>query len=133
MTCPKEFEYCCQQAELNLPSPKSCMGIHWNGPADPVFRAGVVEADNAYQAASGKSLLPKMFKESPEESDMQRNGVAQPANFLIQIGLLRVLQKRTDTPHSIIGHSVGEVAAAVAAGCLSVKDAALVVYAPASM
>lgn len=40
-----------------------------------------------------------------------------------KVGLAEVLRSRGSKPNVIVGHSVGEVAAAWAAGCLSLKDA----------
>jgi acyl transferase domain-containing protein len=100
---------------------------------DSVFRSGLDEADAAYVRAGGASVLPKMFKGNKSEAKMERNDVAQPANFLLQIGMLRVLQQRMGNPAAIIGHSVGEVVAAVAAGCLSIDDAAAVALARATL
>lgn len=101
--------------------------------SESTFRAGVIEANEAYIRAGGLSILPEMFKSSLEESDMHRNDVSQPANFLVQIGLLKMLQERAGKPFAIVGHSVGEVAAAVAADCLTLDAAAAVVFARSSL
>jgi acyl transferase domain-containing protein/acyl carrier protein/NADP-dependent 3-hydroxy acid dehydrogenase YdfG len=92
---------------------------------EPTFQAALDRVDALYQAGSGRSILAEMLK--PEaESRMTRNDVAQPANFLLQVGLVELLRERGPAPAAILGHSVGEVAAAWAAGCLSLEDAVTV-------
>ncbi len=59
---------------------------------------------------------------------MGETRVAQPANFLLQVGLAAVFKDRGIEPAAIIGHSVGEVAAAYVAGALDLDDAVRVVY-----
>ncbi|OLF05260.1 hypothetical protein BLA60_37020 [Actinophytocola xinjiangensis] len=51
-------------------------------------------------------------------------GQIQALIFALQVGLSRVWRAHGVTPAAIIGHSVGEVAAAVAAGMLDLPDAA---------
>ncbi|MDQ7070540.1 MAG: SDR family NAD(P)-dependent oxidoreductase, partial [Rhodobacterales bacterium] len=93
----------------------------------PVYRDAVVAADAAFHAHSGWSILAEMEADE-NTSRMAKNEIAQPANFILQLGLLALWRSLGITPSAIIGHSVGEVAAAYAAGCLTLEDAALVSY-----
>jgi acyl transferase domain-containing protein/NAD(P)-dependent dehydrogenase (short-subunit alcohol dehydrogenase family)/NADPH-dependent curcumin reductase CurA/acyl carrier protein len=95
--------------------------------SDPVFRRAVEGADRAFQSVAGWSVLAEMMREEPD-SRMRSNAVAQPANFLLQVGLVSVLRHLGVPEHAHLGHSVGEVAAAWAAGCLSLRDAAFVAF-----
>jgi acyl transferase domain-containing protein/NADPH:quinone reductase-like Zn-dependent oxidoreductase len=93
--------------------------------SEPVFRRAVVDADLAFQAASGWSVLGEMLKQE-SDSRMTSNAVAQPANFILQVGLVELLRALGVPEHGLLGHSVGEVSAAWAAGCLTLEDAAYV-------
>ena len=59
---------------------------------------------------------------------MRETCIAQPANFLLQVGLAAVFKDLGVEPAAIVGHSVGEVAAAHVAGALDLADAVRVVY-----
>ncbi|WP_345538404.1 type I polyketide synthase [Phytohabitans rumicis] len=48
----------------------------------------------------------------------------QALTFAVQVGLSAVWRRHGVRPAAVIGHSVGEIAAAVAAGCLDVVEAA---------
>ncbi len=54
--------------------------------------------------------------------------IAQPCIFALQVGLTRVFAARGITPAVSVGHSIGELAAAVAAGALCVREATRIVY-----
>ena len=51
----------------------------------------------------------------------------------MQIGLVAVLKSKGITPQAVIGHSVGEIAAAVVADALTVREGAIVVYRRAAL
>lgn len=59
--------------------------------------------------------------------DMSRNDLAKPANFALQVALTCQLRQHGLQADAIVGHSSGEMAAAWAAGALSLQDAAQVV------
>ena len=109
------------------------MGPQWWGMGqelyrdNPIYRSAVIEADNAFQRVSGFSALGEMLK-AETESQIQKTEYAQPANLLIQIGLLAVLRSRGIEPAACVGHSVGELSAAYAAGVLSLDDVVHVCY-----
>ncbi len=109
------------------------MGPQWWGMGqelyrdNPVYRSAVDEADAAFQRVSGFSALAEMLK-GEDDSLVQKTEYAQPANLLIQIGLLAVLRSRGIEPGACVGHSVGELSAAYAAGVLSLEDVVHVCY-----
>ncbi|MBO9691674.1 type I polyketide synthase [Chryseobacterium sp.] len=92
-----------------------------------IFRDTLNKCDALYSAVAGYSLLAEMQK--PEAlSQITKNYLAQPANFFIQIGLSEMLASKGVHPDAIIGHSVGEVAAAVVAKAITLEDGVRMVY-----
>ncbi len=109
------------------------MGPQWWGMGqelyreNPIYRSAVKEVDEAFQRVAGFSALAEMLK-SESESQIQKTEYAQPANLLIQIGLMAVLRSRGIEPAACVGHSVGELSAAYASGVLSLDDVVQVCY-----
>lgn len=95
--------------------------------AEPVFRAAAQACDEAFARISGWSILAAMA-EPEATSRMSETRIAQPANFVLQVALAALLRDLGVKPDAIVGHSVGEVAAAHVAGALDLEDAVRVVY-----
>jgi acyl transferase domain-containing protein/acyl carrier protein len=94
---------------------------------EPLFRTTLEECDEAFRAVSGWSVLAEM-RADEAHSRMHETHVAQPANFLLQVGLTALWRARGLEPAAVVGHSVGEVASAYVAGVLSLEDAARVSF-----
>ncbi|KAJ4302628.1 hypothetical protein N0V90_001517 [Kalmusia sp. IMI 367209] len=62
-----------------------------------------------------------------QTGDISSASKVQVLTYLIQIGLAEVLRRKGIEPQAIVGHSVGEIAASVVAGCLSAEEGALLV------
>ncbi|MGV9675840.1 type I polyketide synthase [Nocardia sp. NPDC003482] len=111
----------------------SGMGPQWWGMArelvtgDGVFAEEARRIDAEFQAVAGWSIIEELLKPE-EESRVPRTEVAQPANFLVQVALVRELAQYGIHPAAVVGHSVGEVSAAYVTGMLSLRDAVLVAY-----
>jgi acyl transferase domain-containing protein len=109
------------------------MGPQWWGMGqqlyrkEPVFREQVEQCDTLFREAAGFSVLEELLK-SEAESRITRNYLAQAANFFVQMGLSALWQSWDLRPDAIVGHSVGEVAAAVVAGALSLEQGIRLIY-----
>ncbi|MDY7086236.1 MAG: acyltransferase domain-containing protein [Actinomycetota bacterium] len=88
---------------------------------DPVFRAALAEADDALAAELDWSVLDEIAAGGPR---LDRTDVIQPVLFALQVAYARTLAADGVTPGLVLGQSVGEVAAAVVAGVLSLRDGA---------
>lgn len=93
---------------------------------DPVFRAAVAEVDALWSADGSESLLA-LLEAGAGAAAISATEYAQPLLFTIQVGIVRVMQARGFAWDACAGHSVGEVAAAWAAGVLTLEDAVHVV------
>lgn len=62
-----------------------------------------------------------------ETGDIGESDRIQVLTYLVQIGLSQVLRSKGFKPQAVIGHSVGEIAASVVAGCLTPEEGALIV------
>ncbi len=93
----------------------------------PIYRRAVEEADQVFREISGWSILSEMLK-SESESRITQTEYAQPANLMIQLGLLAALRAAGVEPGAVVGHSVGELASAYAAGVLNLRDTLSVCY-----
>jgi acyl transferase domain-containing protein/surfactin synthase thioesterase subunit len=120
------------EGPVNLAFVFSGQGPQWWGMGrqlwskEPVFRAAVEACHEHIAQAGGPSLLDELFCE-PDQSRLAQTEVAQPALFALQVGLARLWQSWGVSPDTLVGHSIGEVAAAHLAGVLSLEQAAQLV------
>ncbi len=108
-------------------------GSQWQGMGcellekEPIFRETVLKIDKLINVYDDISLIDE-FKASEEHSRLHLTEVAQPLLFALQVGVIKVLESKGLKADAVIGHSVGEVAAAWAAGALNLKQATEVIY-----
>ncbi|MBT2332547.1 amino acid adenylation domain-containing protein [Variovorax paradoxus] len=93
--------------------------------SDPVFAAAFDTCLKAFGSALDFDLRERMFGDDPQA--LVPTAVTQPAIFAIEYALARRLLSLGVRPHALIGHSVGEFAAAVLAGVMRLEDAARLV------
>ncbi|MGH3878266.1 MAG: type I polyketide synthase, partial [Actinophytocola sp.] len=89
----------------------------------PVFAARLGECAAALEPHVDWSLLDILR----EGRDLNRVDVVQPASFAVMVALAALWESHGITPDAVVGHSQGEIAAAVVAGALSLDDGARVV------
>jgi phthiocerol/phenolphthiocerol synthesis type-I polyketide synthase C len=94
----------------------------------PVFRATVERADREFRPLAGWSLSAALLGADGDDG-MARTEVAQPLLFAVQAGLTELLAAAGVKPRAVVGHSVGEVAAAWASGIYSLDQALHVIHA----
>jgi acyl transferase domain-containing protein/NADPH:quinone reductase-like Zn-dependent oxidoreductase/SAM-dependent methyltransferase/acyl carrier protein len=111
----------------------SGMGPQWAGMGrqliqqEPIFREVVERCDDALRGFTGWSLLEELAADDAH-SRIHETQITQPAIFAIQAALTALWRSWGVEPDMIIGHSVGEIAAAHVAGILSLDDATRLVY-----
>lgn len=92
-----------------------------------LFLNAIEEVDQHFQPLAGWSIR-EALQQSEAESQIHETRIAQPAIFAIQVGLTVLWRSWGVEPSAIVGHSVGEIAAAHASGALSLADAVQVIY-----
>ena len=88
---------------------------------EPVFRAVLDRCESAVQALRGESLLDVMFGDATG-GDLDASRWTQPALYALESGVAALWRSVGVIPSAVLGHSVGEVAAAHAAGVFSLED-----------
>ena len=107
-------------------------GAQWFGmgkgllETQPEFRAAMEECDRAIKAQAGLSVMEELRANS-RTPRLDRVDVIQPLLFALEVSLARLWRFWGVEPDAVVGHSMGEVAAAHVAGALSLDDAALVI------
>ncbi|WP_152629653.1 non-ribosomal peptide synthetase/type I polyketide synthase [Haliangium ochraceum] len=95
---------------------------------EPVFRRSIERASSLIQQHLGWSLLEELTAPR-ERSRLDSVAVSFPAIVAFEIALASLWQSWGIRPAAVLGHSIGEVAAAHVAGALSLEDAMLVICA----
>ncbi|KAF3201294.1 hypothetical protein TWF106_006595 [Orbilia oligospora] len=103
-------------------------GAHWTDmgkellASEPAFYGAVSSIDNIVRDILNFSPL-----EALENGDLKTTDKQQVLTYAMQVGLSAVLRSKGAQPAAVIGHSVGEIAASVTAGCLTIQEGAFIV------
>ncbi len=103
--------------------------------ASPVFAKALDEACEAIDQHIGRPLKELLFAKegSKKAALLDETTFTQPALFAIEVALFRALEALGMAPDYLLGHSVGEIAAAHISGVLSLPDAAKLLCARAEL
>ncbi len=88
---------------------------------EPVFRDCIEQCDGFLKPMTGWSLI-ELLHADEAHSTLRETAYAQPALFALHCGLAALLRSLGIEPDAVVGHSLGEIAAAHIAGCLSLED-----------
>ncbi|MEM9387922.1 MAG: SDR family NAD(P)-dependent oxidoreductase [Pseudomonadota bacterium] len=88
-----------------------------------VLFADVIDRIDALLSPLMQWSLVDVLMDDENASMLDQTIYAQPAIFALQLGLVRLYESWGIRADALVGHSVGEVAAACASGALSLEDA----------
>lgn len=109
-------------------------GCQWQGMGQALYRDNAVfrdafdDVNQILGAIAPDYSLINALQLDEENSLLERTEIAQPLLFAIQVATVTVLHTYGIQPSAVLGHSVGEVAAAWASGALSLEQATHVIY-----
>ncbi|HEX8145175.1 MAG TPA: beta-ketoacyl synthase N-terminal-like domain-containing protein [Pyrinomonadaceae bacterium] len=96
---------------------------------ETVFRSAIEECDKALSRYADWSLIEELAAdEAASRLDGDDIGITQVALCAIQLALAALWRSWGIEPDAVVGHSMGEVAAAHVAGFLSLEDAIRVIF-----
>ncbi|MFI8489512.1 type I polyketide synthase [Streptomyces rubrogriseus] len=93
--------------------------------SEPVFHQAMRDCDDAIRTENGWSVIELL--RSADEERLKELDVIQPTLWAMEIALAELWRSWGIEPDVVIGHSMGESAAAYIAGALSLSDAAAVI------
>ncbi len=102
---------------------------------EPIVAETFREADAVMTPILGRSISSYVFVEGNDDAitqaelKLRNTDITQPALLAVHVSLLRVMQKFGFSPDMVMGHSLGEYGALVAAGVLNLTEALQVVSA----
>lgn len=121
-----------QSSEARTPSRVAFLfagqGSQWAGmgkalyESEPVFRAVLDQCEGVFREERSDSLLDVMFGDGGGEGDLDDTEWNQPALYALECALTALWASIGIRPQVVAGHSLGEFAAAHAAGAFSLEE-----------
>ncbi|MBM7846724.1 type I polyketide synthase, partial [Herpetosiphon giganteus] len=99
----------------------------------PVFRDALDTVIAAFAPLLPTPLLPLLLDPTADPATLAATAVAQPALFALGVALAALWRSWGVTPHCVLGHSLGEILAALHAGILTLPHAVHLVAARATL
>ena len=90
--------------------------------SEPVARAVLDRCDQLMREERGASLLDVMFDRDGPEGDLHDPAWTQPAIYALECALTALWGSLGIRPSVVLGHSLGEIAAAQAAGVFTLEE-----------
>ncbi|KAJ5809731.1 polyketide synthase [Penicillium pulvis] len=94
----------------------------------PLAARTIQHLDRVLQEAHDPPSWALYAQLTADDAQIQRPELSQPLVTALQLALLAVFKASGVVPQAVVGHSSGEIAAAVAAGYLSPEQAILIAY-----
>ena len=104
-------------------------GSQWYGmgrqliECEPVFREAIWEVSSLIKTFGETWSLVEELMKSEEVSRIAESWLSQPATFAVQYATAQLLKSWGIHPSAVLGHSLGEFAAAATAGIITVREA----------
>jgi acyl transferase domain-containing protein len=89
----------------------------------PTFRAAIDRCEGLLRDQLERPLLSVLYPESGQTSPLDDTAFTQPSLFALEFALAELWRSWGVEPAFVMGHSVGEFAAACVAGAFSLEDA----------
>ena len=89
---------------------------------EPVFRSVMDRCDRFIRQERGVSLLDVMFGRPGSQGDLDEPRWTQAAIYALECGLTALWRSVGIEPAAVLGHSLGEIAAAQAAGVFTLEE-----------
>lgn len=107
-------------------------GSQWEGMAQGLLDSGGAFAESIAECEAALApyvdwSLTAVLRREADVPPLDRVDVVQPVLFAVMVSLARLWRAHGVEPSVVIGHSQGEVAAAVTIGALSVQDGARII------
>ncbi|KAI0474037.1 hypothetical protein GGR56DRAFT_696770 [Xylariaceae sp. FL0804] len=96
--------------------------------AYPVFRETIATADDHLKSLGCTWSLREVLSTDDDSNQLRLASVSQPVCTAVQLGIVDLLASWDVRPTAVVGHSSGEIAAAYAAGALTLKSAMAVAF-----
>ncbi|MGH7579590.1 MAG: type I polyketide synthase, partial [Gemmatimonadales bacterium] len=103
-------------------------GAHYPGmgrdlyAAQPVFREVLDRCDALLRATLDRSLVDVLYRDPAAGALLDRADYSQPALFAVEMALAELWRSWGVAPDAVLGHSIGELAAACVAGVFTLEE-----------